>query len=339
MKMTVMVQMVALSIVSVLLLCCCLTSADSQDGCDAYAPVGGRFAVPLHHKLQKSENLRWRHNKTKIFDQRPDRMVIGKRDDVFQNGSLKLTNLARSSEGIYVPEVYDEKGKHVIGPRSLYLCVLDPVSKPGLKMECALPDVKFTCVPGQMPEVTVKWFQNDKLLPQKNKRTVVQVAQKVVDDSFTCEVSNHVSSMSSEGVIQNCTGSSSSIFPKELFGLDFRIMVSILAGMGGLALLLFIILIVCCIRAMREKQKQVQEEEELRLGWTNPEGQHQQCHHPPNPHHHSHGQPGRGRRGEPPRGQAQGSPRRPTQDLRSTNTQQQAPPLPQPRKKVAAQRI
>lgn len=59
-----------------------------------------------------------------------------------------------------------------------------------------------------MPEVTVKWFQNDELLPQENKRTVVQVAQKVADDSFTCKVSNHVSSMSSEGVIQNCTDSS-----------------------------------------------------------------------------------------------------------------------------------
>lgn len=97
---------------------------DSQDGCDAYAPVGGRFAVPLYHKLEKSENLRWRHNKTKIFDQRPDRLVTGKQDDVFPNGSLKLTNLKRSSEGIYVPEVYDIKGKLVIDPRSLYLCLL-----------------------------------------------------------------------------------------------------------------------------------------------------------------------------------------------------------------------
>ncbi|XP_061604141.1 T-cell surface antigen CD2-like [Phyllopteryx taeniolatus] len=343
-KLMMMVQMASPSLVSLLLLCCGLTSTDSRDVCDTYAPVGGSFAVPLRHTLQKSERLKWQHNKIKIFDQKPDGIITGKREDVYENGSLKLTSLKKSSQGEYIPEVFDAKGESVIKKQSLYLCVLDAVPKLSLKMECALPNVKFTCMPaGQTPNATVAWFQNGKVLPQEIGRTVLRVADEVIRDSFACKVSNRVSSMSSESVIQKCIGS-------KLFGLDFRIMVSILASMGGLALLLLIILIVCCVRAVQEKHKQVQEEGELRLGWTNPEGQQHQCRHPPNEdrHHHPHhrerpaGQTGprqhRGNRhGEPQ--QPTTGPRRAAQGSEPAGTGEQAPPLPQPRKKTQARRM
>ncbi|XP_077370157.1 uncharacterized protein LOC144014299 [Festucalex cinctus] len=344
--MMVMLHLFASSIVSLLLICCHLTYTASQNACDDNGAVGGNVTVPLYHQLKKSERLRWTHNKTMIFNRKPDKLVTGKQGDVYENGSLKLTNLKRSSEGAYKPEVHDINGKSVVDVKSRYLCVLDPVSKPGLKVECSLPNVKFICMPAQMPNTTVKWFQNDELLPQEHDWTVLRVANKVTHDSFTCTVSNHVSTKSSESVKQNCIDSSSSIFPKELFGLDFRIMVSILAGMGGIAVLLVVILIVCCVRAMREKHKQVQEEEELRLGWTDPEGRRPQCNHQTNRQHHSHGQT-RPRQhcgnqhGEPqrPRGQPQPGTRRPTQGARLAGTDQQVPPLPQPRKKVPAQRM
>ncbi|XP_061555398.1 T-cell surface antigen CD2-like [Phycodurus eques] len=343
-KLTTMVQMASPSLVSLLLLCCGLTSTGSRDACDTYAPVGGSFAVPLRHTLQKSESLKWKHNKIKIFDQRPDRIVTGKREDVYENGSLKLTSLKKSSQGKYIPEVFDENGESVIELQSLYLCVLDAVPKLSLKMECAFPNVKFTCMPaGQTPNATVAWFQNGKVLPQEIGRTVLRVADEVIRDSFACKVSNPVGSVSSESVIQKCIAS-------KLFGLDFRIMVSILASMGGLALLLVIILIVCCVRAVQEKQKQVQEEGELRLEWTNPEGQQHGCRHPPDQdlHHHPHhrerpaGQTGprqhRGKRdGEPRRPTA--GPRRAAQGSEPAGTGERAPPLPQPRKKAQAPRV
>ncbi|XP_061154529.1 uncharacterized protein LOC133167700 [Syngnathus typhle] len=322
MKLKVMVRMFPSSIVSLLLLSCRLTCADSQDACEAYGLIGGHFTVPLYHNLQKSEKLRWIHNKTKIFDQRNNKVITGKPNDILQNGSLKLTNLTRNSEGTYVPEVFDVKGRLLTDAKKLYLCVLDLVSKPGLKVECALPNVKFICTSDQIPRVTVEWFQNGKLLPQKNQPTVLQIVQNVTHDLFTCKVSNRLSSMSSEAVKQNCTDSSS-IFPKELFGLDFKIMVSILAAIGGLALLLIIILIVCCVRAIREKRKRVKDLEELRLAWSKPERQQHQC------PHHSHGQ-----RGMPQRSRSQPQ----AKGSRPAGADQQAPPRPHPRKKLPAQR-
>ncbi|XP_054628019.1 uncharacterized protein LOC129179162 [Dunckerocampus dactyliophorus] len=366
-----MVRMAAASSVVLFLLCSCfLASTDSKDDCDAYGAIGGSFTVPLHHQLQTSENLRWRHNKTKIFDQRRNGEIsTGKPDDIHENGSLKLVNMRRSSSGAYMPEVYGTSGRSMTAQKSLFLCLLDPVSKPVLKVECdSSGNVKFTCTAAQTRDATLEWFENDKVLPKEGKWTLLRVAEEVTNSLFKCKVSNRVSSRSSDGRAQNCTESSeydpqccsywvwglalccynaflshtgfiqgSSIFPKELFGLDFRIMVSILGGMGGLALLLIIILIVCCVRGVREKRKQIQEEEELRLGWTNRELQRPQCHQHQPAGHTGPRQQHRKKRGVPqhPRSQPQSSPKRLAQASRPTTNDEQPPPIPQPRKKVA----
>ncbi|XP_061745450.1 T-cell surface antigen CD2-like isoform X2 [Nerophis ophidion] len=321
-----MERMAASSMVVFLLLGNCIpTSSDSKDACDAYASIGANFTVPLHPPLQKSQNMKWYLNKTLIFNRK---MATGKLN-IYNNGSLKLTNLKRNSTGLYVPKMYDTNGKFMGDLRGLFLCVLEPVTKPELKIECDSSNVIFTCVPGQIAAATVEWLQNEKVVKKENKWSLQFVAAEVKNDAFRCNVSNRVSSMSSDSRVQNCTGS------------NFKIMASILAGMGGLALLLFIVLIFFCVRAAVGKKKQVNEEEELRLGWSNPEpqrGQHR---------HQQAGQTGpqQPRRKRRRRGSQQlpDPPQCSTGRLAQANTpmanEENPPPVPQPRKKVAAQRM
>nr|XP_061841353.1 uncharacterized protein LOC133622541 [Nerophis lumbriciformis] len=199
----------------------------------------------------------------------------------------------------------------------------------------------------QIASATVEWFQNDKVVKQENKWSLQFVAAEVKHDAFRCNVSNRVSSMSSDSRVQNCTGS---IFPEKLFGMDFKIMVSILAAMGGLALLLIIILIVCCVRAAVGKQNQVNEEEELRLGWSKPEPQRGRNKHPPECHQHRHQQAGQTGPQQPRRkrrcggsqhlvDRPQSGPGRLAQANTPMANEENPPPVPQPRKKVAAQRM
>lgn len=97
---------------------------DSQDGCDEYAETGTNFTVPLKHTLKESENLRWFHNTTIIFNSKLDKGGKGKDFFVESTGSLKLTKLTKDKSGLYTPMVYDEDGTYVEDLPSLSLCIL-----------------------------------------------------------------------------------------------------------------------------------------------------------------------------------------------------------------------
>ena len=50
----------------------------------------------------------------------------------------------------------------------------------------------------------IEWLQNNKVIGNKKEPTLIQDAQKVETDSFSCNASNLVSYMTSDPVIQKC---------------------------------------------------------------------------------------------------------------------------------------
>lgn len=81
------------------------------------------FAVPLKFKLNDSLQLRWRHGHETIFDRKGTEVLVGKADDVYQNGSLRLRNVDRSKAGKYTPLVY-HRGSAVGPQKAIELCVI-----------------------------------------------------------------------------------------------------------------------------------------------------------------------------------------------------------------------
>ncbi|KAM9835943.1 uncharacterized protein ACBR49_019619 [Aulostomus maculatus] len=348
------------TIALLLLLCSCSGVASTDPACDAHVATGRNFAVSLNYTLTNKDDLRWKHNGMEIFHQRQTVMVNGNRDSIYENGSLKLTRVKKSNAGNYTPEVYDENGRHKPYLKKTVLCVIDAVSRAGLRKKCLGSNVTFTCVSAQSnKDATIEWIQNGKVVKGENRSTLVRLAEDVKEDSFQCKISNPVSSSTSEAVTQDCVRPS-------LFGLDFWIMVSILAGGGGLVLLLIITVIVCCIRNSRKKRARVKDEEELRLGWSQNQQQQQlqkqqyhqqrqQQHHrhqhgnspSHHQHHHCHQQLPAGNTGPRPQrkkqprnpqrseGQPQPLPQRPAQNPRQANNEEHPPPLPQPRKTIS----
>lgn len=63
------------------------------------------------------------HEKKVIFDRRETKVLNGKPDDVYQNGSLKLTNVDKSKAGTYTPSVYDD-GEARGNLKAIVLCVM-----------------------------------------------------------------------------------------------------------------------------------------------------------------------------------------------------------------------
>lgn len=99
-----------------------LSFTDLQDRCDYHVATNDNFNVPLNYLPKPEEQLRWMHKGSVIFDRKGAKLVKGNKDDVYQNGSLKLTNLDKNKAGIYTPEIYD-KGKPQGDVKSVAVCV------------------------------------------------------------------------------------------------------------------------------------------------------------------------------------------------------------------------
>nr|XP_046237939.1 T-cell surface antigen CD2-like isoform X2 [Scatophagus argus] len=340
----VMMKMAAFSNAAALLLFFSVFAPADSTGCDMYGAAKANVTVPLPYNLKKSDHLRWRHDNSIILDQRPNKFVKGSLSDITENGSLILKNLDQSKEGTYTPEIYED-GKSKGNMGSIKLCILEPVSQPQVKIQCLSPSVKFTCAVDKGDNPTFEWLQNSKILANAKEPFLTKTVKAVETATFSCKVSNKVSSMTSPDVKQNCIkgSDSESLLNREIYGINIWILVG--SG-GGLVLVLMILVIVCCIRNKRRKH-----EEELRLQLASANQHHHQHQ---NQHHHHQQQPAghtgprqnrsRQQRNQQrnqqnptpdhPNGQPQPSPRRPAQAPRPADTkEEQPPPLPQPRKK------
>uniref|UniRef100_A0A3B4H5I3 Ig-like domain-containing protein n=1 Tax=Pundamilia nyererei TaxID=303518 RepID=A0A3B4H5I3_9CICH len=243
----------AVSIAAFLLCCCFVSSTGPQDDCDVYAATGSTFTVPLGYKLKESDNLKWFKDTRVIFYRRQKQVIMGKNYDVDSTGSLKLTKLTKDKSGRYRPEVYTD-GENVGGNLpSVHLCVLDPVQKPTVTRTCS-PDktkVTFTCNVGQSEKKNpIKWFMVDKKTAEKEiVKDLTRPVKDVLNARFFCNVSNHVSSETSQPVQQDCK--SSFPFPDTLFGISIWVFVG---GGAGIVLVLILIVIICCIRTKRKRR-------------------------------------------------------------------------------------
>lgn len=94
---------------------------DSQ--CDHYVATKQDFVVPLEAKLNDSLQLKWRHGQKTIFERRATDVLVGKADDVYHNGSLRLRNVDMSKAGKYIPLIY-YRGSAVGSPKAIELCVI-----------------------------------------------------------------------------------------------------------------------------------------------------------------------------------------------------------------------
>ncbi|TNN70258.1 T-cell surface antigen CD2 [Liparis tanakae] len=362
-------KMAPVSTISLLLLCCsAVSSAGSKEACNFYAVTGGNFTVPMVAALDQQDTLKWKHNDTPILHwKNQESFVVGGKESISENGSLKLTGVKQSDAGSYVPEVYDVKGTKKGTFEVMQLCVMDGAPRPSVSITCDAPSaaVTFTCrVQPKADGLRFAWFQNNQVLEKKKDQTLMISVDLVKADPISCKVSNLASSVTSAPVTHTCIVNQFN-FPDEIFGVNTWILVAV--G-GGVVLVLIVVVIVCCACTKRRKRSRLKEEEELRLAWTNDQQKQSQPSYE-HPHHQQHPQPQpaghtrprqqrhRERRDQQrPRApdhdhdhdhanakaRAQPSPRRPAQAQGPPDKidEEQPPPLPQPRKNaVKIQRV
>ncbi|XP_060904564.1 uncharacterized protein LOC132982221 [Labrus mixtus] len=105
-------KMAAAFIVSALLICSSFTSCtETPDAdCEQFAPAGGDFTVHLPIKLDAMDKLMWKRNGENIFKRHGELMILGKVEDVSEDGSLRLRQVTKEMKGTYEAEVYTQNG-------------------------------------------------------------------------------------------------------------------------------------------------------------------------------------------------------------------------------------
>lgn len=115
-------------------------STDSQASCDQYAATGGDLTLILNHTLGNLEKLKWKHNDVTVFYRQPiNKYLTGTKEDVSENGSLKLKSLSKNKTGIYTPEVHGQNGQAIQNLKSIQLCILGRYQQLPIHFLCLQP--------------------------------------------------------------------------------------------------------------------------------------------------------------------------------------------------------
>ncbi|XP_007057623.1 T-cell surface antigen CD2 isoform X2 [Chelonia mydas] len=170
---------------------------------------------------------------------------------MFPNGTLRIDRLVKEDGGSYTVRVYNDTGLLQV-EENLNVSFQEIVSKPEIKWVCSQNSMKVTCEVNQRNEPLFHLFRNNKTLNYKppidaNGIWKIEYSSKSSTAKFQCEVKNHVSKKTADQEIK-CSGM-----------LDI-VLIGSIAG-GAVVFVIFLALLIYCIRKKRAERYEEQDEE------------------------------------------------------------------------------
>ncbi|XP_016380309.1 natural killer cell receptor 2B4-like [Sinocyclocheilus rhinocerous] len=296
---------------------------------------GTSCTIKLPTKTDRSNEIKWIHlSSGHLIHWKNGKIKSNTLAETMEKDvSLTFKSVSLKNNGKYKYTVFNQDGTE-IGSGEKEIKVYAKAPKPTVTINCKDGNATLTCETGDHKDLTVSWYKEGKIILKKPK-LFLTFTEEQENKQYSCNVSNPVSSVQSDSIRVSCSTSKRSGLDK-LFGFDFWIMVSILAGGGALLLLLICVLVICACRSCSQRKKHEQDEDEFRLRVFQDEA--------PNgtarSKHTARGQP------VPPIPQEDPSPQTPTQTQTQPKAQIRArpppppeddeeypPPLPRPRNK------
>ncbi|XP_051750574.1 T-cell surface antigen CD2-like isoform X22 [Ctenopharyngodon idella] len=245
---------------SLLLILCGFTALSvSTETCGKDLLEGTSCIIKLPEKYNgKSNDIKWVHFSSDAVIERKNKKTKSNTPGLTmeEDGSLRFQSVSLKDTGTYIYTVTSSDGTE-IGKGEAEIKVYEKVPKPTVKINCTADgNAALTCdvENNKDPSLTVSWYKDGKLIQNEIKPQVfLSSTQAQENKPYSCETHNPVSRVKSESVTVSCEGPGLG----KHFGLDFWIMVSILAGGGALLLLLICVLLICvCCRCKKLQQGQ-----------------------------------------------------------------------------------
>ncbi|EMP37891.1 T-cell surface antigen CD2 [Chelonia mydas] len=212
---------------------------------------------------------------------------------MFPNGTLRIDRLVKEDGGSYTVRVYNDTGLLQV-EENLNVSFQEIVSKPEIKWVCSQNSMKVTCEVNQRNEPLFHLFRNNKTLNYKppidaNGIWKIEYSSKSSTAKFQCEVKNHVSKKTADQEIK-CSVTlhymlygirlkirSQILYRINSFGfsevtqaeslahrLYLRMLDIVLIGSiagGAVVFVIFLALLIYCIRKKRAERYEEQDEE------------------------------------------------------------------------------
>ncbi|CAM5077095.1 unnamed protein product [Natator depressus] len=222
---------------------------------EAYGVLGGSVFLNVpDFKVEKQHEITWLKNASVLMKIKNSTVKYYGNKEKYKmslNGTLRIDHLVEEDRGSYTVTVYNDKGQLQV-EKNLNLSFQENVSKPEIKWICSENSMKVTCEVNQRNEALFHLFRNNKTLNLKphidaNGIWKIEYNSKSSTAKFQCEVKNHVSKKTADQEIK-CSGM-----------LDI-VLIGSIAG-GAVVFVIFLALLIYCIRKKRAERYEEQDEE------------------------------------------------------------------------------
>ncbi|CAM5079746.1 unnamed protein product [Eretmochelys imbricata] len=223
---------------------------------EVYGVLGGSVSLNVpDFKVEKQHEITWLKNALFLAKIKNSTVKYyrekGKYVMSLDDGTLQIDRLVEEDRGNYTVRVYDNEGQLQM-EKNLNLSFQEIVSKPEIKWICSENSVKVTCEVNQRNEALFHLFRNNRTLNLKphidaNGIWKIEYSSKSSTAKFQCEVKNHVSKKTADQEIK-CSGM-----------LDI-VLIGSIAG-GAVVFVIFLALLIYCIRKKRAERYEEQDEE------------------------------------------------------------------------------
>ncbi|CAM4420351.1 T-cell surface antigen CD2 isoform X1 [Lepidochelys kempii] len=227
---------------------------------EVYGVLGGSVFLNVpDFKVEKQHEITWLKNalflakikNSTVKYSREKENEKGKYMMSLDDGTLQIDRLVEEDRGNYTVRVYDDEGQLQM-EKNLNLSFEEIVSKPEIKWICSENSVKVTCEVNQRNKALFHLIRNNKTLNLKphidaNGIWKIEYSSKSRTAKFQCEVKNHVSKKTADQEIK-CSGM-----------LDI-VLIGSIAG-GAVVFVIFLALLIYCIRKKRAERYEEQDEE------------------------------------------------------------------------------
>ncbi|XP_048885833.1 uncharacterized protein LOC125751222 isoform X1 [Brienomyrus brachyistius] len=188
--------------------------------------AGGTVYLHIQNRSQKLRDIRWKHENNIKFENKSTSSA-----EIFQNWTLKISNIQKNWTGDITASGYDSDGKHVLTETHHLVVLGHPVVE---FLTCTHGTSVFYCADDSGEDTLYTWTVRDEDLGKEKvfSNSSKHISVEVISGSVHCTVQKKSCSAQSKPVSFNCTKTPTAWCPTALTSVSVLMPCLTVAGIS-----------------------------------------------------------------------------------------------------------